>query len=641
MGRRHAEDAVMTLFSMASASRTSSGCSTRTRICRRNISRPFTTVHASSASCSSRPRYQRQYRQPEVWAGRRQYATLNDNGHIAVVGGGLTGLTTAYYLAKQLPSTAKITLYESSDRLGGWIQTDRVPVDVDGVKGTVSFERGPRTLSSLHSSSWRFDDLILYDLALDLGLKVFTPPDQPRYIYYPDHIVTLPPTARLAEFVREPLFLKSFFAGLGFFLRRLRSRAVPVKDMSISEWLYEVSGSRSVAENFASAMIHGIYGGDIDKLSARSVFDRFYWAYYLPNLGANVKHMTAREQVLMTELSKDPEIRRMALKAQGSLLHFGKEGMDSLPKALEDVLSKTANVEIKKGRPVRNISYDEEMGKVKITTGSWKEAGEDIQHPKRQHSLDQSASASTCTYDRVVSTLTSQDLARLTGDKLPSLGKSHSVSIMTVNLWYPKENLKPPGFGYLIPRSVSREHNMERALGVFYDSDVGAAASPDEPPGTKLFVLMGGHYYDSGAPPPSEADAIEQAKSVLERHLGIPIDTPCFALSRFAKECIPQHFVGHTDRMMQADQELRDHFAGRLAVAGGSYTKIGAMGSIRAGYDIAKQTVSTSNGWYTTGLESFEFPEPFVGVPISRIPVRRFGQPGRAMAKTEEEGRSG
>jgi oxygen-dependent protoporphyrinogen oxidase len=100
-------------------------------------------------------------------ASRRRYSTQsnsNSNRDIAVVGGGLTGLTTAYYLAKQLPSTAKITLYEGSDRLGGWIRTDRVPVDVDGVKGTVSFERGPRTLSSNHLSTWRFDDLVLYDL---------------------------------------------------------------------------------------------------------------------------------------------------------------------------------------------------------------------------------------------------------------------------------------------------------------------------------------------------------------------------------------------------------------------------------------------------------------------------------------------
>lgn len=94
----------------------------------------------------------------------RTFASQAKDANIAVLGGGLTGLTAAYYLAKKLPSTAKITLYESSDRLGGWIKTDRVPVDVEGKSGTVSFERGARSLSSLAGNTFRFDDLVLYDL---------------------------------------------------------------------------------------------------------------------------------------------------------------------------------------------------------------------------------------------------------------------------------------------------------------------------------------------------------------------------------------------------------------------------------------------------------------------------------------------
>jgi oxygen-dependent protoporphyrinogen oxidase len=86
------------------------------------------------------------------------------DANIAVIGGGLTGLSTAYYLAKKLPSTTKITLYEGSDRLGGWIKTDRVPVDVGGKQGIVSFERGSRSLTSLAGNTFRFDDLVLYDL---------------------------------------------------------------------------------------------------------------------------------------------------------------------------------------------------------------------------------------------------------------------------------------------------------------------------------------------------------------------------------------------------------------------------------------------------------------------------------------------
>lgn len=86
------------------------------------------------------------------------------DSNIAVVGGGLTGLTAAYYLAKMLPPSARITLYESGDRLGGWIRTDKVSVNVNGTRGIVSFERGPRTLSSLKGNTWRYDDLVLYDL---------------------------------------------------------------------------------------------------------------------------------------------------------------------------------------------------------------------------------------------------------------------------------------------------------------------------------------------------------------------------------------------------------------------------------------------------------------------------------------------
>lgn len=97
--------------------------------------------------------------------GLASQAASNAGGkQVAVIGGGLTGLTTAYLLAKNLPASARITLYESGDRLGGWIRTDKVPVDVNGTKGVVRFERGPRTLSSLRGNAWRYDDLVLYEL---------------------------------------------------------------------------------------------------------------------------------------------------------------------------------------------------------------------------------------------------------------------------------------------------------------------------------------------------------------------------------------------------------------------------------------------------------------------------------------------
>lgn len=60
---------------------------------------------------------------------------------VGVLGGGITGLASAYYLTRELPN-AKVTLYESKENIGGWLQSTRVPVK----DGTILFEAGPRTL---------------------------------------------------------------------------------------------------------------------------------------------------------------------------------------------------------------------------------------------------------------------------------------------------------------------------------------------------------------------------------------------------------------------------------------------------------------------------------------------------------------
>ena len=61
--------------------------------------------------------------------------------NIAILGGGITGLSAAHYLTRELP-TAKITIYEASERLGGWLQSKSVDVG----DGKVVFESGVRTL---------------------------------------------------------------------------------------------------------------------------------------------------------------------------------------------------------------------------------------------------------------------------------------------------------------------------------------------------------------------------------------------------------------------------------------------------------------------------------------------------------------
>lgn len=66
--------------------------------------------------------------------------------HFAILGGGLTGLSAAYHLARRFPAVP-ITLLEASSHLGGWVNSETVRVtDAYGRRGNVVLEGGPRTL---------------------------------------------------------------------------------------------------------------------------------------------------------------------------------------------------------------------------------------------------------------------------------------------------------------------------------------------------------------------------------------------------------------------------------------------------------------------------------------------------------------
>lgn len=45
---------------------------------------------------------------------------------VTVLGGGISGLSAAYYLARFSPETTKVVLVEGSHRVGGWIRSQHV-----------------------------------------------------------------------------------------------------------------------------------------------------------------------------------------------------------------------------------------------------------------------------------------------------------------------------------------------------------------------------------------------------------------------------------------------------------------------------------------------------------------------------------
>lgn len=170
---------------------------------------------------------------------------------------------------------------------------------------------------------------------------------------------------------------------------------------------------------------------------------------------------------------------------------------------------------------------------------------------------------------------------------------------MVVNLFYSDPSVLPVrGFGYLLPRSIPLDQNPERALGVVFDSD--ASVGQDNVLGTKVTVMLGGHWWDDFETYPDEDEAASMARTVLNRHLGISKEPDVIRVS-LQRDCIPQYGVGHEGRMADASRAL-EGWHGKLRIAGNSYTGVGLNDCIRAAKDVVKGLV---DGTEVTGLDSF------------------------------------
>ena len=201
----------------------------------------------------------------------------------------------------------------------------------------------------------------------------------------------------------------------------------------------------------------------------------------------------------------------------------------------------------------------------------------------------------------------SKTASLLPPDTADSLFETKSVTVMVVNLFYDKPNMVGhSGFGYLIPKSVPLEQNPHRALGVIFDSD--AMPGQDAREGTKVTVMLGGHWWDGNSSFPSEEEGLLMAKEVLQHHLGIT-EQPVETMASLHMDCIPQYGVGHAGRLRQVHEDLMDKMGGRLVVAGNSYGGVGLNDCVRSARDAA---FGVAGGRRMTGLERWAFEEAWV-----------------------------
>ena len=196
---------------------------------------------------------------------------------IAIIGGGLAGLTAAWQLARLAPEIAaagsalQVSLFESSNRLGGIIQTVR--------EGGFIIESGP--------DAWLTAKPWASDLAIDLGLAEDLIPSNdasrktwiylrtpehpaPRLVPMPDGMTLMVPSD-LDVLEGSPLFSPAAVAAYRAEPTRAAEllASIPEHDESVASFTLRHFGPE-VLQRVAGPLLSGVFGGDVHTLSARA-----------------------------------------------------------------------------------------------------------------------------------------------------------------------------------------------------------------------------------------------------------------------------------------------------------------------------------------------------------------------------------
>ncbi|QLK86330.1 protoporphyrinogen oxidase [Staphylococcus sp. 17KM0847] len=184
---------------------------------------------------------------------------------VAIIGAGITGLTSAYFIKKAYPNL-DVTVYEASNVPGGKIKT--------AYREGYVIELGPE--------SYLGRKTIMTEVAKDIGLTdddIVTNETGQSYIFADNQLYPIPGGAILGIPTDFKPFMTTQLISMKGKLRALKDLTMkplemPEGDMSVGHFFRERLGDE-LLENLIEPLLSGIYGTDIDELSLMSTFPNF------------------------------------------------------------------------------------------------------------------------------------------------------------------------------------------------------------------------------------------------------------------------------------------------------------------------------------------------------------------------------
>ena len=315
---------------------------------------------------------------------------------VAVIGAGLTGLTTAYYLKKK---GVDVTIYEKDDRTGGVIQT----VSKDGF----TIENGPST----GVLGWPEALELIEDLGGLCKLEIADENAKYRWIWKGDRWHALP--SGLIGGVKTPLFT---------FADKLRLLGEPFRKPGTNpnETLANLV-RRRMGESFLNYAVDpfvlGIYSGDPEKLVPKYALPKLYnlEQKYGSFIGGSIKK--AKEP----KTERDKKATREVFSLEG--------GLSSLTNAL-----------------VQKIGQEQIQLNAKNIQVFQSDSGYELKY----------SGSEPTNFDEVISTVGGYELKSifdfLPTDKLRKVEKLEYAKVIQISVGFKKwEGIELKAFGGLVP----------------------------------------------------------------------------------------------------------------------------------------------------------------------------------------------